>query len=58
MLIGANTIVRIYTPRKLTQQKIFHEFGEVGEIGDAGLPTRYHKTNDVLDTTNTELSQR
>ncbi len=46
--IGANTIVRIYTPRKLTQQKIFHEFGEVGEIGDAGLPTRYHKTNDVF----------
>ena len=41
--IGVGTIAKIYRPRKDLQQKVFFEFGEVGEIGDAGLPTAYHK---------------
>ncbi len=41
--IGPGTIVKIYSPRKGLQKKVFCEFGEVGEIGDAGLPTAYHK---------------
>ena len=38
-------IVEIYTPKLQNQEDIFYEFGEMYEIGDAHLPTRFHKGN-------------
>lgn len=38
-------LIEIYTPKPLQEdsEAFFYEFGENYEIGDAGLPTRYHK---------------
>ena len=45
LVITAGTLIRIYTPQPTytEEQTIFYEFSQQYEIGDAGLPTRYHK---------------
>ena len=36
-------VIEVYRPAKEFHEQIMYEFGENFEIGDAGLPTRYHK---------------
>jgi len=54
LVISAGSLVRIYTPTPdySQEQTVFYEFGQQFEIGDAGLPTRYHKgqTQDQTST--------
>jgi hypothetical protein len=38
-----SAIFEIYRPKGTEDDRVFYEFGERYEIGDAGLPTRYHK---------------
>lgn len=52
--VSTGTLIRIYTPQPdfSEEQAIFYEFSQQYEIGDAGLPTRFHKgqTQDQTST--------
>lgn len=53
--IEAGTLVEMYTPKKKTDVDFYFGWGEVYSIGDAGLPTRYHKKGkDGQDQTDTQ----
>lgn len=43
--IKAGYLVEVYTPKLKSDVKIFYEFGEVYEIGNAGGENRFHKGN-------------
>lgn len=51
----AGSLIEIYTPRNLfvAEEAPYFEFSEQFEIGDAGLPTRYHK-GETQDQTPTQ----
>lgn len=43
MLTHYVPVIEVYRPAKEIGERRFYEMGECFEIGDAGLPTRYHK---------------
>ena len=45
----------IYRPKSITEDLPYYEVGEKYEIGDAGLPTRYHKGS-VRNQSETDIS--
>ena len=38
-------LIEIYTPKLKNEERLYYEIGEVYDIGDIGLPSRYHKGN-------------
>lgn len=54
LVITTGSLIRIYTPQPnfTNEEAIFYEFSQQFEVGDAGLPSRYHK-GQTQDQTNT-----
>lgn len=55
LVITTGALIRVYTPPATIDDEatIFYEFGQQFEVGDAGLPTRYHK-GQTQDQTSTQ----
>jgi hypothetical protein len=54
LVITVGSLIRIYTPQPnfTDEEAVFYEFSQQFEVGDAGLPSRYHK-GQTQDQTNT-----
>ncbi len=54
LTLTAGTLIEIYTPKNVfvPNEALYYEFSNQYEIGDAGLPTRFHK-GQTQDQTNT-----